>query len=282
VKVEPLMLVVDYEFRHDGDHTNLSFTIRGRQPKELFVRLYECCTRADASQREDWIRSHAAEFKDKPGYRKSGRYCEVQGGDSMESLASAHGISDAGRIRGHFENETLCEARGDSFSVEPGDFIFIPQADAADHPIPLGPLLQVKPAGEQVKGGKRYTATWKNVETGYDPLDWTSWMAETPSSIPVLRNMEFPSGDSGDAAFYVPQFAVLVSGFVPIGVSPTPMWLVHISQFDKPSESAAFHVLLADSTSRRMSATTAEFEGPEEPLTFYSALNPAAGRHGTA
>jgi hypothetical protein len=34
-------------------------------------------------------------------------------------------------------------------------------------------------------------------------------------------------------------------------------------------------VFLAGNTPRPMTDTSAEFEGPEEPLTFYSALNPA-------
>jgi hypothetical protein len=275
VKVEPLMLVVDYEFRHDGDRTNLSFTIRGIQPEELFVRLYECSTRADAKRREDWIRSHAARIQDEPGYVKSGRYCEVRDGDSIESLAGAHGFSDAARIRKHFENDALRRLRGDSFSVEPGDFVFIPQLDTADAPIPLGDLLAVAPSDEQVQGGKRYTALWDHVDAQYDPLDWTLWMPETASSIPVLRNMDFASGASNASIFYVPQFAVLTGGFVPIGVSPPPMWLVHLSQLEKPSESDNFHVFLAGNAPRPMTATTAEFEGPEEPLTFYSALEPA-------
>src|SRR5581483_8096598 len=126
VKVRPLMIVVDYEFLHDGDKTNLSFTIRGRQPKEVFVRLYECSTQASESQRREWIRAHAANFQDKPGYRKSCRYCEVQAGDSLESLAGTHGVDDPDRIRSHFENEALRELRGDSFSLAAGDFVFIP------------------------------------------------------------------------------------------------------------------------------------------------------------
>jgi hypothetical protein len=273
VKVEPLMLVVDYEFRHDGDNTNLSFTVRGRQPDKLFVRLYECATLIDANAREAAIRSHADTFQDKSGYTKSGRYREVQDGDSVESLAAAHGISDVSGIREHFENQLFQESRGDGFSVETGDFLFIPQIDATGDPVPLGELLAVSPAEEQVKGGQRYTAVWNNVETGYDPLDWTSWMPETPSSIPILRNLDFPADSA--PVLYVPQFAVLTANLVTIGVSPAPMWLVHLSQLEKPSESDTFHAFLAGDVPRPMTETTAEFEGPEEPLTFYSALDAA-------
>ena len=280
VKVQPLMLVVDYEFRHDAGNTALCFTIRGRQPDELFVRLYECSTRADAQQRERAILAHAADFQDNPGYRKSGRYCEVQDGDSLESLARQHGLSDARLIRGHFENSPLREALGDSFSVQTGDFLFVPQI-STDGPVPLGDLLSVELSGEQVQGGTRYTATWNNADTGYDPLDWTSWLPGTESSIPVLRNMDFPSGESAGSIFYVPQFAVLIGGYIPIGVSPAPLWLVHMSEFERPSESDAFHAFLADDTPRPMGDTTGEFEGPEEPLTFYSALNPESDDPGT-
>jgi hypothetical protein len=151
VKVEPLMLVVDYEFRHDGDTTNLSFTILGRQPDQLFVRLHECATLIDANGWEAAIRSHAAAFQDNPGYSKSACYREVQDGESVESLAAAYGVSDVSGIREHFENQPFRESRGDGFSVETGDFLFIPQVDATDSPIPLGELLSVSPADEQVK-----------------------------------------------------------------------------------------------------------------------------------
>ena len=273
VKVQPLMLVVDYEFRNDGENTAFCFTIRGRQPDKLFVRLYECSTKADAQQRERAILAHAKGFQDIPGYRKSGRYCEVQDGDSIESLARVHGFSDAGSIRGHFENSPLREALGDSFSVQPGDFLFIPQI-SGEGPIPLGDLLDVQTSDEQVPGGTRYTATWNNADTGYDPLDWTSWLPGIASSIPVGRNMDYPSDESAGPVLHVPQFAVLIGGYLPIGVSPAPMWLVHMSEFEQPSESDTYHAFLSDDVPRPMGDTTAAFEGPEEPLTFYSALNP--------
>lgn len=272
IRVRRMRVVFDYGFERFGDHIHLSFSVKGDQPPVMKVRLYEYNREVPARRREEMIRGHAAEQREKPGYEKSGCYHEVQAGETLQSIAESHGLRGASEIYDHYENTELRAGCPSASQVEAGEMAYVPQLRGRK-PIPLGELLDVEEVDEPVDGGKRYEARWSIDRSGYDPLDHNRWLPERQVGIPTMRNLTFDPDDDEASEFILPQFAVLTGDYQVLGVSPTPLWLVRQTEYQGTEESERLLAFMTDGTLREMGAThgTELFDVADEPVVFFGA-----------
>ena len=258
----------DYAFEQEGDKVHLSFSIRGKQPSSLKLRLFECSSEISPNQRQQSIAAKAAKLGTAAGYLKSGCYHEVKSGESGDGLAQRYGHKDKSAIEAHYLNDGV-----DSSALEEGDELFIPQVQS-EEPIPLGDLLEVQPVKETVQEGKRYQASWVIGAGGHSPLNPETWLSELDFDL-VSSDDTTPLSESDDKPLYLPQFVVLTGDLSAIGVSPTPLQIVKKTKLEGQSESKQQQVIFPDGKTREVNVGEGEetFAEQEEPLWLFGAVS---------